>query len=89
MSGSSGEFCAMKKLAGITGAIVFALTAHLFMVQAASAIDADVAKKCRALAIKAHPTPVAGSKASGVEQAQRGYFQACLAREGKEEKQEK
>ena len=78
----------MKKLAAVTSSTVFALTACLLSVQPASAIDADDAKKCRALAIKAHPTPVAGSKASGVEQAQRSYFQACVARAGKEEKKE-
>jgi hypothetical protein len=78
----------MKKLAAVTSSTVFALTACLLTVQSLSAIDADDAKKCRALAIKAHPTPVAGSKPSGVEQAQRSYFRACVSRVGKEEKKE-
>ena len=78
----------MKKFAAVTSSIVFALTTWLLIVRPASGIDADDAKKCRALAIKAHPSPVAGSKASGVEQAQRSYFQACVAKAGKEEKKE-
>jgi hypothetical protein len=48
---------------------------------AQSAISADLAKKCRELAIKAHPTLPAGSK-SGAEQAQRNYFRECVAKNG-------
>ena len=36
--------------------IVLALTAYLSMAQQASAISVELAKKCRAMAIKAHPT---------------------------------
>ena len=44
-------------------------------------ISAELAKTCRALAIKAHPTQPAGSRtASG--QAQRDYFQECVAKGG-------
>lgn len=44
-------------------------------------ISAELAKTCRALAIKAHPTQPAGSRtASG--QAQRDYFQECVAKSG-------
>ena len=42
---------------------------------------AEVAKKCRALAVKAHPTQPAGSK-GGAEQAQRDYFRDCIAKGG-------
>ena len=63
--------------------MVLALAAYLPMTSPSSAISADLAKKCRAMAIKAHPTPLAGSKASGVEKAQRDYFQACIAKDGK------
>ena len=45
------------------------------------AIGAELAKKCRALAIKAHPTQPAGAR-SGNEQAQRRYFQDCIAKGG-------
>jgi hypothetical protein len=47
----------------------------------ASAISADLAKKCRELAIKAHPTQPAGTK-SGAEQAQRDYFRQCIDKNG-------
>lgn len=47
----------------------------------ASALTAELAKKCRALAIKAHP-PVVPGKRSGNEQAQRDYFRDCVAKEG-------
>jgi hypothetical protein len=50
-------------------------------IQPAAAITAELAKKCRALAIKAHPTRPAGGKSS-FEQAQRDYFKACVAKNG-------
>jgi hypothetical protein len=51
------------------------------MSQPVSAITADVAKKCRELAVKAHPPAVAGSK-TGTAQAERDYFRACIAKGG-------
>jgi hypothetical protein len=47
----------------------------------ASALSAEVAKKCRELAIKAHPPKPAGTKAYA--QAERDYFRDCVAKEGK------
>jgi hypothetical protein len=44
----------------------------------AGPIGAELAKTCRALAIKAHPTQRAGSK-TGSAQVQRDYFQECVA----------
>jgi hypothetical protein len=41
-------------------------------------ISAELAKTCRALAIKAHPTQRAGSGRVSA-QAQRDYFQECVA----------
>ena len=43
-------------------------------------ISAELAKKCRVLAIKAHPTERAGTTAYA--QAQREYFQECIAKRG-------
>ena len=43
-------------------------------------ISADLANKCRAMMIQAHPTEVFGSK--GVAAAQRAYFQDCVRRKG-------
>ena len=65
--------------------IVLALTAYLFMAQPASAISVELAKKCRAMAIKAHPTQMAGTKQTGNEKAQRDYFRECVAKDGKME----
>lgn len=47
----------------------------------ASAITAELAKKCRALAIKAHPWKRPGEK-GGTAQVQRDYFSECLAKGG-------
>jgi len=63
--------------------MVLALAAYLPMTVPSSAISADLAKKCRAMAIKAHPNPPAGKKATGAEKAERDYFQACVAKGGK------
>ena len=65
--------------------IVLALTAYLSMAQPASAISVELAKKCRAMAIKAHPTQKAGTKQTGIEKAQRDYFRECIAKDGKME----
>jgi hypothetical protein len=65
--------------------IVLALTAYLSMAQPASAISVELAKKCRAMAIKAHPTQMAGTKQTGIEKAQRDYFRECVAKDGKME----
>jgi hypothetical protein len=48
---------------------------------AVAAISAELAKKCRGLAIKAHPTEPAGRKTGSV-QAQRDYFRDCVAKGG-------
>jgi len=48
----------------------------------AGPISAELAKKCRALAIKTHPTKPAGSKDGAYAQAQRDYFQDCIAKGG-------
>jgi len=77
---------AMAKLAKSLGAVVvLTLATYLPATQPASAITAELAKKCRALAIKAHPTPTPGSKKTGIEKAQRDYFRECVAKDGKTE----
>jgi hypothetical protein len=65
----------------ILNAITIAAVCSMPMVQSASAVTADVAKKCREVAIKAHPPTVAGSKA-GAAQAERDSFRACVAQGG-------
>jgi hypothetical protein len=48
--------------------------------KSAGPISTELANKCRALAIKAHPTERAGTRAYA--QAQRDYFQDCIAKGG-------
>jgi hypothetical protein len=64
----------------LTAFVFVAATANLAYAQSTSVVTADLAKKCREQAIKAHPTPKAGTKAQGVEKAQRELFQACLSK---------
>ena len=56
------------------------------MTDSASAITAEVAKKCNALVAKAYPprepgNPAAGS-AKGTAQSERDYFNKCVANGG-------
>jgi hypothetical protein len=71
----------MKPTAYLLAVGSIVLAAHICGTRPAVAISEDVAKKCRELAIKSHPKPVAGTKARGAEKAQRDYFQECVARE--------
>lgn len=64
----------------ISVAIFFIVPAYGTYAQTSSSITADLAKKCREEAAKAHPTPKAGTKASGAEKAQREAFQACITK---------
>jgi hypothetical protein len=85
-SPQGGKFIAMKKwLKSLAVFIVIASIAYLLTAQEASAISVELAKKCRALAIKAHPAPKVGTKATGADKAQREYFQSCVAKNGKME----
>jgi hypothetical protein len=56
-------------------------TAIVLTVAPASAITAELAKKCQTLAYKAHPPVLAGIK-NGTAQAQRDYFNTCVANNG-------
>jgi hypothetical protein len=46
----------------------------------ALAISVELAKKCREMAVKAHPPAPAGTKAYA--EAQRGYFRQCVTNNG-------
>ena len=69
----------------LTVIIAISSMAYFLPDQKASAISVELAKKCRAFAIKAHPTPTAGTKATGAAKAERDYFHACVAKNGKME----
>jgi hypothetical protein len=47
----------------------------------ASAITAELAKRCQALAYKSHPPTLAGVK-NGTAQAQRDFYKTCIANNG-------
>jgi len=67
---------------GRTVGLILATVVALSVASApAPAITAELAKKCRALAIKAHPYHPPGQK-SGTAQAERDYFQQCVAKGG-------
>jgi hypothetical protein len=69
-------------------ATLFALTAFLSTQAPAEAITVELAKKCRAMAAKAHPTPRAGTK-TGEQKAQTAFFRDCVAKDGKVDEQKK
>jgi hypothetical protein len=50
--------------------------------QPASAISVELAKKCRELAVKAHPPAPPGSKTTSAK-AQLEYYRSCVAKNGK------
>ena len=66
-------------------ALIFLL--HALMAQSASAITAEVAKKCSALTDKAYPPRVPGNPAAGhlngTSQDVENYFNKCVANGGK------
>jgi hypothetical protein len=65
----------------LLGPASFAQTGTQDRSAAPQAISAELARKCRALAIQAHPTQQPGSR-YGSAQAQREYFQQCVAKGG-------
>jgi hypothetical protein len=69
----------MKNLTYVSAAI--ALAACAVAPRPASALSAEFAKKCRELAILAHPTAPAGSS-KGSSQAQREFYQDCIKKGG-------
>ena len=48
----------------------------------ALAISVELAKKCRAMAIQAHPYKIPGIKGPGTAEAERSYYSDCLAKGG-------
>jgi len=63
------------------GFVALGLLAILAVPGPASAITAELAKKCQAMAAKAHPMALPGSKV-GTAKAERDYFGACIKNNG-------
>jgi hypothetical protein len=71
----------MRKILNVgASAIVAVQILTLFAPAPAVAISADLAKKCRAMAIKAHPPARPGTKPYA--QAERDFFSECVAKNG-------
>jgi hypothetical protein len=68
----------MRAVAQMVWVLLFVMMAGAW--PASAQITADLANKCRAMMLQAHPTEVFGSK--GVAAAQRTYFQDCVRRKG-------
>jgi hypothetical protein len=68
----------LRRLGTLILIIVCALPASM---KPAPALTAELAKKCRSLALKAQPPRRTGT-AQGSAQAQRDYYRECIAKEG-------
>ena len=75
-------FATGARLLLMTGVVAAALAAGSLPVS--SSVSAELARKCRSLALGAHPTQPAGKK-QGSEVAQREYFRECVAKGGEME----
>lgn len=62
-------------------AALFGFSINLAASTPASAISADLANKCRQMAIKAHPPQRAGTK-TGTAGEERQYYRDCIANGG-------
>jgi hypothetical protein len=62
-------------------AVALLATADAAQTKAQAQVSAELARKCREMMIKAHPTQVFGS--AGAAEAQRRYFSECIARQGR------
>ena len=65
-----------RSLIGASAVLAFTLLPTV-----ASSITAELAKKCRAMAITAYPTVLAGNRKGSAEN-QREFFQRCVDRNG-------
>jgi hypothetical protein len=59
------------------GLVVLVLVSMSMPAQSRSAPSAELARKCREMAVQVHPTAVAGS-AQGTAHAQRKFFRKCI-----------
>jgi hypothetical protein len=73
--GASRNYCAGLFSIAITFSV-------LVLSQPSAAITAELAKKCREMAFKAHPPATIGSKTTSAK-AQQEYYKACIAKNGK------
>jgi hypothetical protein len=68
-------------LAALTAIVALAHVVVLSTASPVAAISADLAKKCRDMAINSHPPPIPpGNKAYA--QAERDFFHECVSKNG-------
>ena len=65
----------------LPAALAASVLASMASPASAAPPSAELAKKCRELMVKAYP-PVPAGTAKGNAQAQRAYFQKCIANNG-------
>lgn len=65
----------------MTFRVLLACAFMTYASESAMAISADLAKRCRAMTIKAYPPVLAGSK-KGDAQEERNYFSTCISKNG-------
>ena len=71
----------MGNFSAALAAVILAAQFVIACALPAGAVSVDLAKKCREMAIKAHPPPVPlGSKAYA--QAERDFFRECVSKNG-------
>jgi len=71
----------VRKILNVSASIFVAIQFLILLAAApAVAISADLAKKCHEMAIKAHPPARPGTKP--YRQAERDFFDACVAKNG-------
>jgi hypothetical protein len=61
--------------------VLFALAALLGTRNPAEALTAELAKKCRQMAVTAHPSARPGTR-TGAQKAQNEYYQECVKNDG-------
>lgn len=71
----------MISIKGLVALIVAAAVMGTTVMPAA-AISVELAKKCRAMALKAHPYKLPGQPGAGTAGAERDYFNECIANNG-------
>lgn len=71
----------MGKMLGALTAAAALLSTLSATFAPAKAITAELAKKCRAMAVTAHPSARPGTR-TGAQKAQNEYYRECVAKDG-------
>jgi hypothetical protein len=67
--------------AGVTVGALLAVVALISVPKPAEALTAELAKKCRSMAMKTIPSARPGTK-TGAQKAQTEYYRECVAKNG-------